>query len=38
MECYDITTVKPKDEYLKLWDGVKKKLKDIGLDFNLLNQ
>ena len=37
-ECYDITSVKPKDEYLKLWDSCKKKLKNIGLDFNLLYQ
>ena len=35
-ECYDFDTVKPKDEYLKLWDNTKKKLKDLGLDFNLL--
>jgi len=35
-ECYDYDSVKPKDEYLKLWDTSKKKLKDLGLDFSLL--
>jgi methylamine--corrinoid protein Co-methyltransferase len=35
-ECYDIDTIKPKDEYLTLWDSGKKKLADLGLDFGLL--
>lgn len=35
-ECYDIDTIKPKGEYLKLWDSGKKKLADLGLDFGLL--
>ncbi|HEB29785.1 MAG TPA: monomethylamine:corrinoid methyltransferase [Spirochaetes bacterium] len=35
-ECYDIDTVKPKDEYLKLWSKTRARLKDMGLDFNLL--
>ena len=35
-ECYDIEKVKPKSEYLKLWDDVKMKLKEFGCDFGLL--
>ncbi len=35
-ECYDIETVNPKDEYVKLWEDVRKELKNLGLDFNLL--
>ena len=35
-ECYDTETIQPKDEYLKLWEGVRKKLKNLGLDFDLL--
>ena len=35
-ECYNIETVKPTDEYLKIWDSSRKKLGQIGLDFSLL--
>jgi methylamine--corrinoid protein Co-methyltransferase len=35
-ECYDINTVKPGDDYLKLWENTKKKLEKIGLDFKSL--
>jgi hypothetical protein len=37
-ECYDIDTVKPKDEYLQLWSKTRARLKDMGLDFSLLNR
>jgi len=36
-ECYDITTVTPSKEYLKLYDKSKKELEDIGFDFSLLS-
>jgi hypothetical protein len=36
-ECYDINTVKPTDEYLRLWEDGKKKLEELGLDFGLLH-
>ncbi len=35
-ECYNVETVKPTDEYLKIWDSSKKKLGGLGLDFRLL--
>jgi len=35
-ECYNIQTVKPTDEYLKVWESSKKKLGSLGLDFHLL--
>ncbi len=31
-ECYDVLSVKPKEEYLTLYDGVVQKLRDLGLD------
>ena len=37
-ECYDPVAVRPKDEYLKLWDQGKKELSKLGLDFSLINQ
>jgi methylamine--corrinoid protein Co-methyltransferase len=35
-ECYDIRTVKPTDEYVRLWEESKKRLEDLGLDFKRL--
>jgi methylamine--corrinoid protein Co-methyltransferase len=35
-ECYDIRTVKPTDEYVRLWEKAKKRLEDLGLDFKRL--
>jgi methylamine--corrinoid protein Co-methyltransferase len=32
-ECYDIATVTPTDEYMKVYDGARKKLEDFGLTF-----
>jgi methylamine--corrinoid protein Co-methyltransferase len=32
-ECYDIATVTPTDEYMKVYDGARKKLEDFGLSF-----
>ncbi len=32
-ECYDIKRIKPKDDYLKLWDEKKKELETLGLSF-----
>jgi methylamine--corrinoid protein Co-methyltransferase len=31
-ECYDVVSVKPTAEYLKVYDGAVKKLKDLGLN------
>jgi len=31
-ECYDVLTVKPTAEYIKVYDGAVKKLRDAGLD------
>ncbi len=31
-ECYDVLTVKPTAEYLQVYDGAVKKLRDLGLD------
>lgn len=31
-ECYDVKTVKPSDEYLKVYDGAVAKLRDLGLN------
>jgi methylamine--corrinoid protein Co-methyltransferase len=36
-ECYDRDTVKPKDEYLRLWERARKNLGEMGLDFSLLS-
>jgi methylamine--corrinoid protein Co-methyltransferase len=32
-ECYDIATVTPTDEYVKVYDGARKKLEEFGLSF-----
>jgi methylamine--corrinoid protein Co-methyltransferase len=32
-ECYDIATVTPTDEYVKVYDGARKKLEEFGLTF-----
>ncbi|KXS35868.1 MAG: monomethylamine:corrinoid methyltransferase, partial [Methanohalophilus sp. T328-1] len=32
-ECYDVATVTPTEEYVKVYDGAKKKLEDLGLVF-----
>ncbi len=37
-ECYDVTTVRPTDEYLSLWEETKKKLVPLGLDFKHLDR
>ena len=36
-ECYDPVSVKPTDEYIRLWDNCKKSLTDLGLDFTLIS-
>ncbi len=36
-ECYDIETVRPVDEYIRLWEGTKKTLGNLGLNFRLLH-
>jgi methylamine--corrinoid protein Co-methyltransferase len=33
-DCYDVKTVKPTDEYLKVYDGAVAKLRDLGLNIN----
>lgn len=35
-ECYDTETVKPRGEYVRLWEDVRKELKNLGLDFKLV--
>ena len=35
-ECYDLHTVKPTEEWLQIYDSVKKELSDYGLRFDLL--
>jgi methylamine--corrinoid protein Co-methyltransferase len=37
-ECYDPVAVRPRDEYLRLWEKGKKELKGLGLDFALIHQ
>jgi methylamine--corrinoid protein Co-methyltransferase len=32
-ECYDVKTVTPTDEYVKVYEGARKKLEDLGLVF-----
>mgnify|MGYP006301793433 FL=1 len=32
-ECYDISTITPTDEYVKVYEGARKKLEDIGMVF-----
>jgi len=35
-ECYDVSTVKPTDEYVHLWERSKRKLENLGLNFKRL--
>ncbi len=35
-ECYDPVSIRPKDEYILLWEDSKKSLEDLGLKFQLL--
>lgn len=35
-ECYDPVSIRPKDEYILLWEDSKKFLEDLGLKFQLL--
>jgi hypothetical protein len=35
-ECYDPVAIKPTDDYVQLWEGCKKTLSDLGLDFKLI--
>lgn len=35
-ECYDPVAVKPRDDYLRLWDRCRADLGEMGLDFRLL--
>jgi methylamine--corrinoid protein Co-methyltransferase len=37
-ECYDPVLVRPRDEYIELWDKGKKELAKLGLDFGLIHQ
>jgi hypothetical protein len=32
-ECYNIKSIRPTEEYVKLYDGVKKELADMGIPF-----
>jgi methylamine---corrinoid protein Co-methyltransferase len=32
-DCYDVATITPTDEYVKVYEGAKKKLEDFGLTF-----
>ncbi|KGK99656.1 methyltransferase, partial [Methanococcoides methylutens] len=32
-ECYDVATVTPTDEYVKVYEGARKKLEEFGLSF-----
>ncbi len=32
-DCYDVATVTPTDEYVKVYEGARKKLEDFGLTF-----
>ena len=32
-ECYDVKTVTPTDEYMQVYDGARKKLEELGLEF-----
>jgi methylamine--corrinoid protein Co-methyltransferase len=36
-ECYNMETLQPTGEYLRLWQNTRKKLQDMGLDFTTLN-
>jgi len=35
-ECYDPVSIKPTEEYLRLWDDCKKSLGELDLDFKLI--
>ncbi len=35
-ECYDPVSVRPKDEYIRLWEDCKETLRELGLDFGLI--
>jgi methylamine--corrinoid protein Co-methyltransferase len=35
-ECYDPVSVKPTEEYIRLWDDCKRSLGELGLDFGLI--
>jgi methylamine--corrinoid protein Co-methyltransferase len=35
-ECYDPVTIRPKDDYVRLWEDSKKILGNLGLDFHLI--
>jgi len=35
-ECYDPVSIRPTDEYIRLWDECKKDLSELGLDFKLI--
>jgi hypothetical protein len=35
-ECYDLVSIRPTDEYIRLWDSCKKDLSDLGLDFRFV--
>ena len=37
-ECYDPVLVRPREEYLRLWDEGKKELSKLGLNFELIHQ
>ena len=32
-ECYNVKTIEPTDEYMKVYDGARKKLEGLGLVF-----
>lgn len=35
-QCYDLKTVTPTDEYLELYQGIKKEVGEMGLDYSLV--
>ena len=35
-ECYDPVSIRPTEEYMRLWDECKKDLSELGLDFGLI--
>jgi methylamine--corrinoid protein Co-methyltransferase len=37
-ECYDLDTLQPTQEYLDLYDRIKKKLTGFGLEYSRLNK
>ncbi|MCD4807463.1 MAG: monomethylamine:corrinoid methyltransferase, partial [Methanococcoides sp.] len=32
-DCYDVATVTPTDEYVKVYEGARRKLEEFGLTF-----